>query len=305
MERKSLLKSFSLVSLLLISSSATAQKNPFQEIKDFEQIFHRNYATSQFLSKTDNQHLIDNLSPSARKALTFHIDAKNRLIDELKDKEKEEGFLNYESLRNMTNVNYKRVGVDYINSSKVRMLNPRQFARVMLVFDGLKTKSFRDEIGVEIERDFLDAEVKQGYLPTEKGGVIRYEMGRVCLFPIASLDSLKPYSEEKARESNTKYKINRKILDETPNIGRYHLHVIEKDSTKRSGPSFNTAFINGVMIGDINAAKNVMENYGESHNFVITKLKDKSFNICYYGGEMDSNEDPQIYLINLGNYPYE
>ena len=273
-----------------------------------ENIIHRKYNINEGRARKNNQYLIDNLKNRSdvtsclRNQDQTKIDLEKKLISLEHCKYREPSF----------DIGYGAVGAIHNGPEDVCQLTSRQLVRVYLMLDALENEDFRKQIMKEIDLDFQDPQVKQGYLAAERGGLIKINNGKLELFPVLSKDALKKredadkpgnYSNNVNSGSNFVYIMPKETLEKERFIFDYHIHATKEDDTNSCGPSFSLLdAIFGRITGDIGyCSENIMK-FGESHHLVITKLKGNEFNVGYFGGEKDKKGKPKIIVLSLGNW---
>lgn len=159
----------------------------------------------------------------------------------------------------------------------IQELSLGQLQRIYLVYDYLKDSSSLQEIGKIIENDVLD-------MYAEHGGIIIFNQKKICFKTLES-------SVIRDTSNNDLYGIPDEV-DSIPNIGLFHLHATSHNEEEHANPSSRDIIIS-YFATDIN---------NESHDFLITPIREGSFNVDYYGGHKEIN--PVTKVFDLGSYTY-
>ncbi len=203
---------------------------------------------------------------------------------------------------------YDDVRAIYSDRKILRKMDFGQLHRIRALIDALKTPRFRKRVMDEIRLDLADAQVKEGYLPSEHGGLIVFRDHILDIVPIASIDSIirKKDIEKFGNRvaalfsgSNSTYRMPENTRVILPHVFGYHMHAAQEDSTDYAGPSYERSEFYDNDIGrDIGYALMLMEKHGEAHEVVFTKLKGDRFNAGYFGGKKGG----KVFVLSLGDY---
>ena len=197
---------------------------------------------------------------------------------------------------------FPRKYVQYQGLEAMVGLSERQFNKLSLLTTQLANNSdFRSSIGRELEEDVKDT-------LAEHGGLVVYKDRKYEINPIKS--SYK-YMEKTPSgvvinpDANNRYKMSETSKKRRHDF-RFHMHAQYKDSTKHNGPSiFIFPYKDKSIGGDVNYIITQIKKFKTSDELVITKLKDRNFNVCYLGGFLGYKEEPIVFLLNLGDYSYK
>lgn len=258
---------------------------------ELERIVHRDYGSGEDVSRRNNQALIDYFVE--RKGVWEFVRNPKKLARKLG-----------EDLQRLEHARYKSNKpppfVEYLASNNLEELTPRQLLRLFFFMDVLEDRSTINDLGKKIEDDILDRYAEHGgiILPREQT-------------PFYRVDSTYPGSGKNKGElknilrgvliGNHRYRISPPSL-QIPHLAEYHFHAATNNGSEVAGPSLiqREDFIDG----DIGYILEKIENNGEGHGVVITKLKRERFNVGYFGGELDKQGHPKIKIVSLGNYGY-
>jgi len=247
-----------------------------------EDILTRDYGPGEEIAQRNNQHI----AKYTDTGLLCKLLAPNNLKKAI-----------YEKLCSMEHTYYRNgrydtVGAVYNGNRDIFRANMQQLARIHLAMSGLGKDYFRQEIWRQVQLDLEDAQVKKGYLPSERGGFGILNRGWLFLQPVLDVNSTRKTS--KTAGTNGYYAMPAGLEAIVPHVLLYHLHATNDDCSRYCGPSFSPKEPQG----DIAYCRWMIDNYGDAHNLVITKLAGERFNVGYYGGVKGG----QILVLSLGDY---
>jgi len=250
--------------------------------KKLETVIHRGYCWLERRQKRNNNYLIDCLMK--RENAEYLIENQEEVKKQLREK--------LETLEHT----YRPLTSYTEGPAGVHNLSVRQLLRVYLIMEALEDQEFRDEIGKGLEADLHDPY-------SEYGGLGVFE-NRVKLMEVES-----EKASEKDPRNNGSYHLPTTKVWGIPYLFEYHYHATSDDCSFLAGPSHGivtaaTSLIGLSVKGDFVGSEISTIVFGEDHSIVITKLKGNNFNIDYFGGEKKEDGQPNMTVLDLGNYNY-
>jgi hypothetical protein len=173
--------------------------------------------------------------------------------------------------------------------AEVQRLAAPQRTKAYQLFTALRTDpALRQSIGKIIEEDLKDTKTEHGGLVVYDGLALRMQKHYPTKFTGA--------------DPNDHYLDPQSRIDAMPNpdyCAEYHLHATQDDDGAYAGPS----------LGDLYWLQRNTGTRADACGVVITKLKDKKFNVdCYFVPPKSRDDDDflkQVIVVDLGNYSWE
>ena len=206
-------------------------------------------------------------------------------------------------LKTLPHTNYELPCCLSAKPESVLELSLPQLVRVYLFLDGLQNNDLTKQIGKIIASYEKDSQY-------EPGGIGLVEKGQIVAEQIAS----EPFV--KTTDLIAGYKLPKKDLAR-PHVFTFHFHP-RLSKTFFPSPSWTAEFADGMEANinyDIGEALSRAKSDGDSHQLLISELKDNSFNLVYYAAEkveMPASLDPFAFcgrltgfkIVNLGIWKY-
>lgn len=174
----------------------------------------------------------------------------------------------------------------YTERPSLETISNLQLLRLVLLNRSLKSESIKAELGKILNSDIKDKK-------TEYGGIIGVRNGKV------SIESIRSISEFDGSYENTKYNYF------NGGMASFHLHALEKDTTKYSGPSGWLAGYGGDIpyVDHYKSTDLVITAMGHPIDKNGTEIKSKLLiNIDMYYIDRRSPNGKSLRIIDLGSF---